>query len=92
MTNETTITLRLSCELSDKLEALARDMKRSKSDLAREAIASYVDLDAYQVARITEALEEAKSGAPGVRHIEVVNWLRSLGTENELPRPGQIKP
>ena len=87
MPKTTTMTVRLTPELSDKLEALARDTKRSKSYLAGEAIASYVEINAWQVARIKEALAEARSGAPGVPHHEVVPWLQSWGTENELPRP-----
>ena len=46
------MTVRLPPEVSDKLEALARDTKRSKSYLAGEAIASYVEMNAWQVARI----------------------------------------
>jgi len=56
MPKTTTMTVRLTPELSDKLEALARDTRRSKSYLAGEAIASYVEMNAWQVARIKEAL------------------------------------
>ena len=88
----TTMTVRLKPEVSEKLEALARDTKRSKAYLASEAITSYVDLNAWQVAHIKESLEEAHSGAPGVPHEEVVNWVNSWGTDNELPRPEPKKP
>lgn len=84
---KSTMTVRLTPELSEKLDALARDTKRSKSDLASEAIASYVDVNAWQVSRIKAALEEARSGAPGIPHEEVVRWTESWGTEDELPRP-----
>ncbi len=77
MAKSAMMTVRLTPELSEKLEVLARDTKRSKSYLASEAIASYVDRDAWQVARIKEALAEAKSGAPGVPHAEVVKWMES---------------
>ena len=88
----TTMTVRLKPEVSEKLEALARDTKRSKAYLAGEAIASYVDLNAWQVAHIKQALEEAHSGTPGVPHEEVVNWVNSWDTDNELPRPEPKKP
>jgi predicted transcriptional regulator len=81
------MTLRLSPELDEKLAALARVRNRSKSDLASEAIAAFVDVDAWQVARIKGALDEAKSGAPGVLHEDVVRWVESWDTEHELSRP-----
>jgi RHH-type transcriptional regulator, rel operon repressor / antitoxin RelB len=87
MPRTTSVTVRLTPELSEKVDALARDTQRSKSDLASEAIASYLDVNAWQVARIKAALEEARSGAPGVPHEEVVRWTEAWCTENELPRP-----
>ncbi len=80
-------TVRLSLELDEKLAELARARKRSKSELAGEAIAAFVDVDAWQIARINESLEEAKSGAPGELHDDVVRWVESWDTEHELPRP-----
>jgi predicted transcriptional regulator len=81
------MTVRLKPEVSEKLEALARDMKRSKAYLASEAIASYVDLNAWQVAHIKEALEEDDSGIAGISHDEVVTWMESWGTDDELLQP-----
>ncbi len=81
------VTVRLTPEITKKLVALAHDTNRSKSYLASEAIAAYVDRNAWQVARIRESLEEAKSGAPGVPHEQVAKWVGSWGTGNELPRP-----
>ena len=48
MAKSAMMTVRLTPELSEKLEALARDTKRSKSYLASEAIASYVDRNAHR--------------------------------------------
>ena len=81
------MTVRISRDLSQKLEALARDTKRSKAFLASEGIASYVARNAWQVARISASLEEAKSGAPGIPHAEVEDWVNSWDTPHELPRP-----
>ena len=92
MPKNATMTVRLSPELDEKLAALARERKRSKSDLASEAIAAFVDVDAWQVAHIKEALDEARSGAPGVLHEDVVRWVESWDTEQELPRPKPRKP
>jgi predicted transcriptional regulator len=87
MAKSAMMTVRLTPELSEKLDALARDTKRSKSYLASEAIASYIDRNAWQIAEIRKGLEEARSGGPGVPHGEVEKWVRSWDSDHELPRP-----
>jgi predicted transcriptional regulator len=87
MAKTTTMTVRLRPEVSEKLETLARDTKRSKAYLASEAIEAYVALNFWQVAHIKRALEEDESSAPGVPHAEVVSWMESWGTDHELPPP-----
>jgi len=87
MAKLTTVTVRLKPEVKDKLDALARDTKRSKAYLASEAIGRYVDLNDWQVAHIKAALAEDDAGGPGVPHQEVVRWIDSWGTDHELPRP-----
>ena len=90
-TNKSTvITVQITSEVSGKLEPLARDTKRSKAYLAGEAISSYVKRNAWQVARIKESLEDAKSGTSGIPHSEMERWVKSWGTENELPPPEPI--
>lgn len=87
MAKSTTMTVRIPPEVSDELEALARDTKRTKGYLASEAIASYVKHNAWQVARIKASLEDARSGSPGVSHAAVEEWVKSWDAENELPLP-----
>lgn len=87
MTKSTMMTVRLTPEVKEKLDALARDTKRSRSYLASEAIETYVSLNAWQVAHIKAALAEDEEGGPGVPHEEVVRWIESWGTDHELPRP-----
>src|SRR4051794_20530814 len=86
------MTVRLTPEVRDKLDALARETKRSKSYLASEAIESYVNLNGWQVAHIEAALAEDEAGGPGVPHEDVVRWMQSWGSDNELPRPEPKKP
>lgn len=81
------MTIRLAPETREKLDALARDTKRSRSYLASEAIESFVNLNAWQVAHIKQALAEDEQGGPGVPHDEVVAWMESWGTDPELPKP-----
>ena len=62
-TGTTVITTRIDAALRAKLEALARSTKRSKSFLAAEAIAAYVELNEWQIGEITAGLEELDSSA-----------------------------
>ena len=48
----TVLTTRINAALKAKLEALARSTKRSKSFLAAEAIAAYVELNEWQIGEI----------------------------------------
>lgn len=87
MAKSTTMTVRIPPEVSDKLDVLARDTKRTKAYLAGEAIASYVEHNAWQVARIKASFDDARSGSPGVPHATVEQWVKSWDTDSELPRP-----
>jgi RHH-type rel operon transcriptional repressor/antitoxin RelB len=57
----TVITTRIDATLKAKLEALARRTKRSKSFLAAEAIAAYVELNEWQIGEITAGIRELDS-------------------------------
>jgi RHH-type transcriptional regulator, rel operon repressor / antitoxin RelB len=81
------MTVRLAPAINKKLDELARNTNRSKAYLAGEAIKSYVEHNAWQVARIKKALEEVRSGASGIPHAEIVNWMNSWRTDHELPPP-----
>jgi predicted transcriptional regulator len=56
------LTLRITEEIKAKLDKLAQATHRSKSFLAEEAIARYIDLEAWQIGEIEQALEEADRG------------------------------
>jgi RHH-type transcriptional regulator, rel operon repressor / antitoxin RelB len=58
----TVLTTRIDAALRAKLETLARSTRRSKSFLAAEAIAAYVELNEWQIGEITAAIEELDSG------------------------------
>jgi predicted transcriptional regulator len=82
-----TLTIRLSKAYLEQLDALAVSTRRSKSSLASEALAAYLSAQKWQVAAISQGVEAADAGATPVEHSEVASWLRSWGTEDELPRP-----
>ncbi|WP_439499285.1 CopG family ribbon-helix-helix protein [Bosea sp. (in: a-proteobacteria)] len=55
-------TIRLDDETLAKLDALANDTDRSRSWLAAKAIESYVELNAWQIAKIKEGIAQADRG------------------------------
>ena len=58
----TVLTIRLSDELKTNLDQLAKATGRSKSFLAAEAIKNYVELESWQIAKITKAIKKADQG------------------------------
>ena len=54
--------MRIPEETKEKLDKLAQATHRSKSFLAEEAIARYIDLEAWQVGEIEQAIQEADRG------------------------------
>jgi predicted transcriptional regulator len=87
MTKDVTLSLRIDRKLSDKLEKRARQAKRSKSALTAYAIERLFETEDREIARIKRSLARAKAGGPFIAHEDVMRWLESWGTENELPRP-----
>jgi predicted transcriptional regulator len=78
MSDTNTVTVRLDAALKTKLEALSKSTQRSKSWLAAEAIAAYVDREAWQVRQIEEAVEQAdRPDAEWVAHRKVSEWLNT---------------
>jgi predicted transcriptional regulator len=56
------VTVRLNEQLKRRLEALAQGTKRTKSFLAAEAIAQYLEREAWQIEETQKALQEAEAG------------------------------
>ena len=58
----TTLSVRIDSDTKDQLEALAKRARRSKSFLAAEAIAAYVELNEWQIGEIEAGIAELDSG------------------------------
>lgn len=56
------VTARIDARLNAKLDALARGVRRSKSYLAAEAIAAYVELNEWQIGEIEAGIAELDAG------------------------------
>lgn len=62
MMETTVLTLRVNSSVKEKLDQLAEATHRSKSFLAAEAIARYLEIEAWQIKEINLALQEADRG------------------------------
>jgi RHH-type rel operon transcriptional repressor/antitoxin RelB len=83
-----TLSVRIDEETKRRLEALAKSAKRTKSFLAAEAIAVFVESESWQLEEIKTGLKELDAGQ-SVSHADVSGWLRSWGRKGErkAPRP-----
>ena len=82
----TTLSVRIGVVTKKRLEALAKRARRSKSFLAAEAIAAFVEAESWQLDQIEAGLEELDEGR-GVGHKQVSGWLRSWGGKRERKAP-----
>jgi predicted transcriptional regulator len=88
MPDDVSITLRLSADLKERLDTLARTTKRSRSELASDALQQLVDQDKDDIEHIRRALEAAhQPGARFVPHDQAMAWIRSRSTSAPLPKP-----
>jgi len=82
----TTLSVRIDEDVKKRLDALAGRARRSKSFLAAEAIAAFVDAESWQLDEMQAGLEELNQGR-GVAHKDVSAWLRSWGRKRERKAP-----
>ena len=82
----TTLSVRIDSDTKKQLEALAKRARRSKSFLAAEAIAVYVEAESWQLDEIQAGLHELDKGR-GVAHEDVSKWLRTWGKKRERKAP-----
>jgi RHH-type transcriptional regulator, rel operon repressor / antitoxin RelB len=88
MTQSEVVTVRLTPDLKAKLDALAASTQRSKSWLAAEAIAQYIEQEAWQIQNIEAAVAFADSPeAEWIKGAAVETWLDSWGTDTEQAAP-----
>ena len=81
-----TLSIRLDSATKQRLDALSKRSKRSKSFLAAEAIAAYVEQEEWQIGEIHAAIGELDA-VQAVSHEEAASWLKSWGTAGEKNAP-----
>ena len=85
----TMTTVRIKPELDEPLEMLAKKLGVSKDSIINQAVMDFIAQQELAERRWQEtlpALDSMKAGR-GVPADKVFEWMRSWGTENEVPRP-----
>src|SRR5579871_2170178 len=75
---EETLSIRIDVETKKRLDVVSKRLKRSKSFLAAEAIAAYVESEEWQLGEIQAGIAALDSGRE-VGHEKVSKWLKSWG-------------
>jgi RHH-type rel operon transcriptional repressor/antitoxin RelB len=81
-----TLSIRIDAGTKQRLDALSKQSKRSKSFLAAEAITAYVEAEEWQLGEIRTALTELNARQE-VSHEKVTKWLNSWGKRGETKAP-----
>jgi RHH-type transcriptional regulator, rel operon repressor / antitoxin RelB len=81
-----TLSIRIDSGTKKRLDALSKRSKRSKSFLAAEAIAAYVESEEWQIGELQAGIAELDSGQ-AVSHEKVSKWLKSWGKRGETKAP-----
>ncbi len=81
-----TLSIRINVETKKRLDALSKRSKRSRSLLAAEAIATFVDSEEWQFGEIQAGIDDLESGRQ-VTHDKVSKWLGTWGKTGETKAP-----
>jgi RHH-type transcriptional regulator, rel operon repressor / antitoxin RelB len=81
-----TLSIRIDAGTKKRLGALSKRSKRSKSYLAAEATAAYVESEEWQLGELQAGIAEIDSGQE-VSHEKVSKWLKSWGKAGETKAP-----
>jgi predicted transcriptional regulator len=79
---DTTITVRVSTELRNRLEAIAVETRRSKSFLSNEAIERFVESEEEYIESIKQGMKELDEGK-GIPHEEVMREIDEIIADAE---------
>ena len=80
------LSFRVSEETATELEALAEATARPRSWLLEQALEQYLEHQRWQIAHMQAGIRELDAGN-SLPHEDVVDWLRTWGTERETEPP-----
>ena len=87
MASETKVlTAHVPLGLSEKVEAVATRLERSRGWVMKQALAAWVDQEEERHKMTLEALEDVDAGRV-IDHQSIQAWADSLGTDTPLPSP-----
>ena len=81
-----TLSIRIDADTKQRLDALAERSNRSKSFLAAEAIARYIEAEEWQLSEIQAGIDDMERGH-AISHDKVSKWLKSWGKRSESKAP-----
>ena len=81
-----TLSIRLDATTKKRLDALAKRSRRSKSFLAADAIAAYVEAEEWQLGELQAGIAELDAGRE-VSDEKISKWLKSWGKPGETKAP-----
>jgi predicted transcriptional regulator len=88
MATETkTRSVRIAAADVQRLDALAQQRGCSRADVLSEALAAYFDVQDWRIRAVQKTIAALDAGEPLIEHSRVLEWVQSLGTPDELPRP-----
>jgi predicted transcriptional regulator len=82
-----TLSIRIDAATKKRLDLLSKRSRRSKSFLAAEAIAAFVESEEWQIGELQAGIAELEAGQT-ISHEKVSTWLKSWGkaTKSKAPR------
>jgi predicted transcriptional regulator len=89
--DEVMAALALEPEARERLAKLAEEQGRAVDELVRAWVLQHLeeDLDGEDLAELERRSAALEADGEGIPHDEVAAYLRSLGTDKELPCPKQ---
>lgn len=81
-----TVTAHIPKELVARVDAMAAFEDRPRGWVVKQALADWVCMAEERQRMLQEAFDDVEAGRL-IPHAEVSVWLRSIGTDNPLPRP-----
>lgn len=82
-----TFSVRLPAETRRELEEYARATQRSSAFIVKEAVEAHLASRRAYLAAIDEAIKEADETGEYVSWEATLAWMKSWGTDDELPPP-----
>jgi predicted transcriptional regulator len=83
-----TVSIRLDEKVLKQLDLMAKASHRSRAWLMSQAVAQYIEHEAWQLEAIRKALDNLQHGKTKfAENTDIMQWLSSWGSKDELEPP-----